>query len=65
MKKSKTDTIYSTALTYACFIGGQKKVDENLLDKMLKDFCLLSDEYGYDYKQEFKNILESKSEINE
>lgn len=64
MSKSKTDTIYSTALTYACFIGGQKKVDEHLLDKMLKDFCLLSDEYGYDYKQEFKNILERERKNN-
>lgn len=56
--QTKTDTIYSTALTYACFSGGPKRVDENLLEKMLKDFCLLSDEYGYDYKQEFKKLLE-------
>lgn len=62
---SKTDTIYSTALTYACFSGGPKKVDEHLLHKMLKDFCLLSDEYGYDYKQEFKNILKSEGENND
>lgn len=60
--QTKTDTIYSTALTYACFSGGPKIVDENLLEKMLKDFCLLSDEYGYDYKQEFKKLLEESEE---
>lgn len=64
MSKSKTDTIYSTALTYACFSGGEKRVNEHLLNKMLKDFCLLSDEYGYDYKQEFKNILERERKNN-
>ena len=56
--KSQNDLIYRVALTYACFNNGSKSVDEHLLEKMLKDFCLLSDEYGFDYKQEFKNILE-------
>lgn len=56
--RSETDLIYRVALTYACFNNGPKSVDEHLLEKMLKDFCLLSDEYGFDYKQEFKNILE-------
>jgi len=55
--KTKTDYIYSTALAYACFKSGPKRVDENLLRNMFKDLCLLSDEYAFDYKQELKNIL--------
>ena len=58
--RNETDRIYRTALVYACYGNGPKTVDENLLEKMLKDFCLLSSEYGFDYKQEFKNILESE-----
>jgi len=59
--RSETDLIYRVALTYACFNNGPKRVDDDLLEKMLKDFCLLSDEYGFDYKQEFKNILEREA----
>jgi len=58
--QTETDRIYKTALVYACYGSGPKTVDENLLEKMLKDFCLLSDEYGFDYKQEFKRLLESE-----
>ena len=55
--RSKTDHIYSTALAYACYKSGPKKVDDNLLKNMFNDLCLLSKEYAFDYKQELKNIL--------
>ena len=55
--KSKTDHIYSTALAYACYKSGPKRVDDNLLKNMFNDLCLLSKEYAFDYKQELKNIL--------
>ena len=55
--KTKTDHIYSTALAYACYKSGPKRVDDNLLKNMFRDLCLLSDEYSFDYKQELKNIL--------
>tara|TARA_R100000697_G_scaffold116248_1_gene136626 strand:+ start:455 stop:727 length:273 start_codon:yes stop_codon:yes gene_type:complete len=58
VKEPNTDHIYSTALAYACFKSGPKRVDDNLLKNMFKDLCLLSDEYAFDYKQELKNILE-------
>ena len=50
----KTDLIYRVALTYACFKGGPKSINDNLLKNMFKDLCLLSDEYAFDYKQELK-----------
>ena len=56
--QTETDRIYRTALVYACYGNEPSTVDENLLEKMLKDFCLLSSEYGFDYKQEFKKLLE-------
>ena len=49
---TKTDHIYSTTLAYACYKSGPKRVDEHLLKQMFNDLCLLSDEYGFDYKQE-------------
>ena len=55
--KTKTDHIYSTALAYACYKSGPKRVDEHLLKQMFNDLCLLSDEYGFDYKQELKKII--------
>jgi len=62
--KTKTDYIYSTALAYACYKSGPKRVDDNLLKNMFRDLCLLSDEYAFDYKQELKNILtESEDQI--
>jgi len=51
---TKTDHIYSTALAYACYKSEPKRVDEHLLKQMFNDLCLLSDEYGFDYKQELK-----------
>ena len=53
----KTDHIYSTAIAYACYKSGAKRVDDNLLKSMFRDLCLLSDEYAFDYKQELKEIL--------
>ena len=58
----KTDLIYRTALTYACFKGGQKNINDNLLKNMFNDLCLLSDEYAFDYKQELKNILKGEND---
>ena len=55
--QSKTDHIYSTAIAYACYKSGLKRVDDNLLKSMFRDLCLLSDEYAFDYKQELKEIL--------
>ena len=52
--KEKTDHIYNTALAYACYKSGPKRVDEHLLKQMFNDLCLLSDEYGFDYKQALK-----------
>ena len=63
--ETKTDYIYSTALAYACFKSGPKRVDDNLLKNMFRDLCLLSDEYAFDYKQELKNILTESEEIND
>ena len=59
---NKTDHIYNVALTYACFKSGPKRVDRNLLRNMFKDLFLLSDEYGFNYKQELKNILTESEE---
>ena len=53
----KTDHIYNTAIAYACYKSGRKRVDEHLLKQMFNDLCLLSDEYGFDYKQELKKII--------
>jgi hypothetical protein len=61
--RDKTDHIYSTALAYACYKSGPKKVNDNLLKNMFHDLCLLSKEYAFDYEQELKNIL--KEGINE
>tara|TARA_R100000231_G_scaffold33013_4_gene28852 strand:+ start:1868 stop:2047 length:180 start_codon:yes stop_codon:yes gene_type:complete len=58
--KTKTDIIYSVALTYACFNNGPKNINDNLLKNMFNDLCLLSDEYGFDYKQELKKLIESE-----
>jgi hypothetical protein len=61
--KTKTDHIYSTAIAYACYKSGTKRVDDNLLKSMFRDLCLLSDEYSFDYKQELKNILTESEKI--
>jgi len=55
--ETKTDHIYNTAIAYACYKGGDKRVNDTLLKNMFKDLCLLSDEYAFDYRQELKNIL--------
>ena len=52
--KEKTDHIYNTALAYACYKSEPNRVDEHLLKQMFNDLCLLSDEYGFDYKQALK-----------
>ena len=62
--ESKTDHIYSTALAYACYKSGPKRVDDNLLKNMFNDLCLLSKEYAFDYKQELKNILKEVQDEN-
>ena len=54
---TKTDIIHNVALTYACFKNGPKNINDNLLENMFNDLCLLSDEYGFDYKKELKKIL--------
>ena len=59
--KEKTDHIYNTALAYACYKSGPNRVDEHLLKQMFNDLCLLSDEYGFDYKQALK---EQKEEVS-
>ena len=55
--ETKTDHIYNTAIAYACYKSGDKRVNDTLLKSMFKDLCLLSDEYAFDYRQELKNIL--------
>ena len=54
MKAIKIGHIYSAALAYACYKSEPNRVDEHLLKQMFNDLCLLSDEYGFDYKQALK-----------
>jgi hypothetical protein len=56
-KKTQTELIYRTALSYASFKGNGSNINDDLLKNMFNDLCLLSDEYAFDYKQELKNIL--------
>ena len=46
--KANTDKIYSTALVYACYSNGQKKVNDVLIEKIFNDLINLSDEYFFD-----------------
>ena len=39
--RSKTDHIYSTALAYAYYKSGPKRVDDNQSKNMFNDLCLL------------------------
>ena len=55
--KANTDKIYSTALVYACYSNGQKKVNDVLIEKIFNDLVNLSDEYGFDWKEFMKNKL--------
>ena len=53
----KTELIYRTALSYASYKGKESNINDDLLKNMFNDLCLLSDEYGFDYKQELKKII--------
>ena len=55
--KEETDTIYSTALVYACYSGDPKTVNAHLLEKMFNDLTNLSDEYDFDWEGFIKNKL--------
>ena len=59
--KEETNTIYSTALVYACYSSGPKTVNAYLLEKMFNDLTNLSDEYGFDWKGFIKNKLQAPS----
>jgi len=56
--KANTDKIYSTALVYACYSNGQKKVNDVLIEKIFNDLVNLSDEYCFDWKEFMKNKLQ-------
>ena len=51
---NKTEIIYRTALSYASYKGKESNISDDLLKNMFNDLCLLSDEYGFDYKQALK-----------
>jgi len=53
-----TDKIYNTALAYASYNNYESKVDDVLIELMLKDIRLLCSEYGVDFKQTTKKINE-------
>jgi|TARA_R100001163_G_scaffold54669_1_gene41987 hypothetical protein len=55
--KANTDKIYSTALVYACYSNGQKKVNDVLIEKIFNDLVNLSDEYFFDWREFMKNKL--------
>ena len=55
--KAITDKIYSTALVYACYSNGQKKVNDVLIEKIFNDLVNLSDEYFFDWREFMKNKL--------
>jgi hypothetical protein len=57
MRKEETDTIYSTALVYACYSGDPKTVNAHLLEKMFNDLTNLSNEYGFDWEGFIQNKL--------
>ena len=42
---SKTELIYRTALTYASYKNKPTTVNDELLDEMFRDLCLLANEY--------------------
>ena len=37
--ETKTNHIYNTAIAYACYKGGSKRVNDTLLKNMFKDLC--------------------------
>ena len=55
--RANTDKIYSTALVYACYSNGQKKVNDVLIEKIFNDLVNLSDEYFFDWREFMKNKL--------
>ena len=55
--KANTDKIYSTALVYACYSNGQKKVNDVLIEKIFNDLVNLSDEYFFDWREFMNNKL--------
>ena len=55
--KANTEKIYRTALVYACYSNGPKKVNDVLIEKIFNDLVNLSDEYCFDWKEFMKNKL--------